>query len=468
MRYLYIFLASFLYNSLTPAFCQPALPSLQFPKSQGFRVTSGAVHVRDTLPRKRFGRAAGELMLAEITPWLFDRYLRNEDYAHISFQTLGYNIKPSSWTWDNDPFVTNQFGHPYHGSLFFNAFRENGYSFWQAAPAAFAGSYLWETVAENQPPAPNDFINTGFGGIMLGEMSYRLANKIVNNNSRGFGRQVSEVVALLINPVNGLNRILEGKWGRPAGDPARRDTSEIVTEFDMGVRKFKVDNRDGSFGWYGHVKLLYGTPFENYKTPFSHMYLNAELGKDDSSFVNLISVYGSLSGWMLHSTETDRHLLLLTANYDFIRNEAFFYSSQNVKLNLFSEFGLPGKTRINTSVGGGLIILAAVPDLYITPNGRDYDYCTGAAFNAGGGIGAGRFFYGINYRGAWLKTINGNPSHYLLHTATSEFRCRIVDGLSVCAEPGYFTLLGRYRDFPGVDKTYPYIRISCKYSWHSR
>lgn len=308
------------------------------------------VHLGDTLMKKKFGRGAWQLMAAETVPWVIDEYLRQVDYTHISFQSLAYNIKPSSWSWDNDQFVTNQFGHPYQGSLFFNSLRTNGYSFWQSAPAAFVGSYLWETVAENQPPAPNDFINTGLGGIILGEMTYRLANKIINNHSTGFRRQVSEVVALLVNPINGLNRIIDGKWGKTMNNTKESDSSKIYAEFDLGLRKFKVDHSDGNFGIYGHVKFLYGTPYEHYKTPFSYMYINAELGKDDSSAVNIVSVYGSLTGWLLKSNEKIKHLALVTMNYDFIRNEAFFYSSQNFKINLFSEFKLTNKIKINTSV----------------------------------------------------------------------------------------------------------------------
>ena len=423
------------------------------------------IHLSDSVLKKRFGRGAWNLMVSEATPLLFDRYIHNEDYARISFQTVASNFKLSSWTFDNDPFVTNQFGHPFHGSLFFNSLRTNGYSFWQSLPATFVGSYLWETVAENQPPAPNDFINTGFGGFVLGEITYRLANKIINNRTTGIRRQISEIAALLINPVNGLNRIIDGKWGRMSGNTMERDSSRIYAEFDVGARRFKINNTDLNLGAYGHMKLLYGTPYENYKTPFSYIYINTEFGSNDSSRANIVSVYGSLTGWLLQSSEKARHLLLLTANYDFILNRAFFYSSQNMKLNLFSEFNLTNKVKINTSVAGGIIVLAAVPDVYITPDGRNYDYCSGAAFSGNFGISlADHFFYTINYKGAWLKTINGNESHYLLHTVTSELRYMILNGLSICAEPGYFTLLGRYKNFPEVNKTYPYLRASVRYS----
>ncbi len=204
---LVLFIASVLLNRT--AYAQGIVFDKKIVAKDSARFLLDSGHVK-----KKFWLGAGELLISETTPWLVDNYIRKVDYTHITWQTVKYNLSPASWTWDNDAFTTNQFGHPYHGSLFYNSLRSNGYSFWQAVPASFAGSYLWETFAENQPPAPNDFINTGFGGITLGEMTYRLANKMVNNRSRGLKRQLSEVIALLINPVNGLTRIIDGRWGR--------------------------------------------------------------------------------------------------------------------------------------------------------------------------------------------------------------------------------------------------------------
>jgi len=184
--------------------------------------TTKASIINTTPVKKNFGKAAWSWALAEVVPWSFDRYVFNADYARISFSTIRHNYNPSSWAWDNDPFQTNQLGHPFHGSIFYNSFRANGYSFWQSAVATAAGSYFWESTAENQAPAPNDFINTTFGGIVLGEMTHRLANKLVNNHRHGFKRQMSEIAATLINPMNGFTRLTNGQWGRVTERTRRR------------------------------------------------------------------------------------------------------------------------------------------------------------------------------------------------------------------------------------------------------
>jgi hypothetical protein len=425
-------------------------------------------YARHLFNRKNFGRAALELGAAEVLPWVWDRYLKNADYAKISFKTVGQHLNPSSWAWDDDNFQTNQFGHPYHGSFFFSTFRTNGYSFWQSAPAAVVGSYIWETAAENQAPAPNDFINTSFGGIVLGEMTYRLSNKIINNRSRGFKRQASEVLALLINPVNGLNRIIDGKWGKVMNNAPYYDSSRVSAEFDLGMRSFKVNSnnplKNGHYGWYGHIKLQYGTPYQDFKRPFTNIAVNAEFGQDDSSKVNVVSAYGSLTGWKIY-TEKIKNLAILSANYDYIRNAAFFYGAQSVKMNLYSEAVLSAKIKVNTSLGAGPVILAAVPDPYLHDNNRNYDYGPGFAVNGSAGIGiSNNIFYNFNYRGGWLETINGNPSHYFLYAYTNELVFRVVKRFLLGAESGNFTLHGDFKNYAEVNRTYPYLRISARYT----
>lgn len=444
----------------------PAAAQIQIYQQQNNQPDLKRVSFRDSSKRtKRFGRASLQLVAVEVLPWTWDKYLKKADYAQISFKTIKHNLNPGSWTFDNDNFQTNQFGHPYHGSNFFSAFRSNGYTFWQSVPAAFAGSYIWETAAEKQYPAPNDFINTSFGGVVLGEMTYRLANKIINNHTRGFKRQASEVLGLLVNPMNGLTRIMDGKWGKVYGNSKEKDSTKIYAEFDLGLRRFGSNSYAGRhFGAYGHIKLLYGIPYENYRVPFTNISINTEFGQDDSSKVNIVSVYGSLAGWRISLTDNARILAVLSANYDYIHNQAFFYSGQSVKMNFLSEYNLLRKFKINASFGAGPVILGAVPDDYLF-KGRNYDYGMGIAINAGGGFNiANRFSYSINYRGGWLETINGNKSHYFLHTVSSELSYMVINNFSLSAGPGYFTLHGYYKDYDNVNKNYPYVRVSARYS----
>ncbi|MGN6179318.1 MAG: DUF3943 domain-containing protein [Mucilaginibacter sp.] len=424
----------------------------------------------DTLPQKlqkHFGRSALEFGLAETLPWLLDNYGSGASWANISFKSIGHNIKPSSWAWDNDQFQTNQIGHPFHGSIFYNAFRSNGYNFWQSAPATLVGSYIWETFCETQAPSVNDLINTSFGGIMLGEVSHRMASKLIHNRSHGLKRQVSEAFASFINPSNGLTRLLDGQWGKPDISPAEIDTTPLKGELDMGMRKFNVNNkdvfRDGHFGPYGRLSLMYGVPEDGMKAPFSHISLVIEAGKDDSSRLNIVSLYGSLAGWKIYMRNNTIYTEL-SANYDYINNEAFYYSAEGVRMNFYAHFNLPEKSRIDAAAGAGALFLAAIPDHY-TWDSRNYDYGPGASYYGSCKFTlAGLFFYNAAYRGGWMTTINGNKSYYLLHVFTNDVGINLTHAITLTAQQGYFNLHGTYRAFPPVNKTYPYLRVAIRYS----
>ncbi|MEI8097856.1 MAG: DUF3943 domain-containing protein [Sediminibacterium sp.] len=417
-----------------------------------------------TFLKKNFKAATTQLLLGEIVPWTFDKYVAKMQYASISMESTNYNLNLNSWTWDDDDFGTNQFGHPYHGSAFYSAFRVNGYSFWQSAPAAFAGSYIWETFAENQAPSINDFINTGFGGVILGEMSFRLSKMIVNNHTRGFKRQASEVLAFLINPMNGFKRIVDHKWGKVGNNSAQFDSSKIYAEFDIGLRQFNANKTGTAMVYYGHVKLLYGNPFENYRKPFSNISINMELSNDDSSKLNTLNVYGTLTGWFIGKSTKNTHLLILSTNYDFLQNQAFLYSAESIKLNLFSNIQVVKKIKMNSIIGLGAIFLAAVPDAYGYQN-RNYAFGCGLATNASIGLQLfNKISVNANYKGSLIKTLNGNPAHYFLHIITAEAQYKLLNHIGICFEPGYFKLYGHYKYLPDVNETYPYFRFSVRYA----
>ncbi|NCD72353.1 DUF3943 domain-containing protein [Mucilaginibacter agri] len=422
-----------------------------------------------TLPpvKKRFWRASGELMLAQIIPWSYNYFIRDADFAHISFKSIGHNLKPSSWEWDDNNFTTNQIGHPYQGSLYYSAFRSNGYSFWQAAPAAFAGSFMWEVAGETHNPAPNDFINTSLGGIALGEMSYRVANRIINERQHGFKRQMSEVFGFLINPMNGFNRIIDGKWGRVSTAPETDlDTANLVAEIDLGARQISEKNQDlferGRIGWYARARVLYGDPYRESKTPFNNFDVTVELGKDDTARLNTVRVNGLLSSWEIKSNMKVEHLLSLTMNYDFYHNQAFEYGAQSVNLTVYSEYDTNEKLKFFTRAGAGVVILAAVPDAYLYyGEGRNYDYGSGVSIIANGGVSINNRWTGrLAYQGGWFETLNGSHSSYFLHAFAGEARYRIFNRVSAGAEGGAFILHGYYRDYDDINKKYPFIRLS--------
>ncbi|WCT14951.1 DUF3943 domain-containing protein [Mucilaginibacter jinjuensis] len=421
--------------------------------------------------KKHFWRASGEWTLAQIIPWSYNYYVRDAEFAHITFASIGHNLKPSSWEWDDNNFTTNQIAHPYHGNLYFNAFRSNGYSFWQSASATVAGSLMWEIAGETHPPAPNDLINTSVGGIILGEMTYRISNRIINKRQRGAKRQASEIAAFLIDPMNGLNRLLDGKWGKVSTIPGTDlDTVSTIGEIDLGARQ--INERSGNLftkgktGWYARLRLFYGDPYTASKKPFNNFDIKVELGADDTAKLNNVSVNGLLSSWEIKSNNREDQIMSLTANYDFYHNAAFEYGAQSVTFSLYSRYFNENKdVKFNTRFGAGAVILAAVPDAYLHyGEGCDYDYGPGFSLLGQAGVTIhNRFAILGNYRGGWFATLNGNESTHFLHELAGEARYRIVKQLSFGAEGGYLLLHGYYKNYPDTNNKYPYVRISLGY-----
>lgn len=419
--------------------------------------------------KKYFWRGAGTLMLTEAIPLVYDRYVANKDYARISFKTIGDHFKFSAWQWDDDGFTENQFGHPYHGNLFFNTFRNNGYGYWESVPAAFLGSYMWETIAENQNPAPNDLINTTMGGMTLGEMTYRIAHKILNPHKRGLQRTSREIFATLINPVMGFTRATNGKWGKVSDDPNYEDPASLFATVDVGLRRFNNKTSDvfgkGKNAVFGRVSLLYVDSTASLTTPFREFFVRAELGNDDSAKINNISVYGSLSAWDIGGTENSIQRVVLTVNYDLYHNSAFYYGAQGFNAVWQTHYYLL-KSDITGMVGVGPVILAAIPNQYLHFGAnRRYDYASGGGAVANLSYGYNkRFFADFVYRGSVVKTISGlNGSHYFLNNYSVSAGYRFWENISVNLEYSGLTLKNYYRDYPDDTKRYPMGRIYVRY-----
>ena len=158
---------------------------------------------------KRPWQALAEVTGINVGVQLFDRWALNSDFAQTTLNSLKHNFT-DGMVWDNDFFITNMFAHPYHGNLYFNAARTNGLTFWESAPFSLLGSAMWEFLGETEPPAINDIIATTCGGIAIGEMTHRLSLTILDDRERGFNRFLREAVATIVNPIQGLHRIISG------------------------------------------------------------------------------------------------------------------------------------------------------------------------------------------------------------------------------------------------------------------
>lgn len=250
----YLLIATFLLSAL------PFLHAQQFPEMGSRNYTSDSTR---TVPRHLW-RATAEVFGTNLFVWGVNRYIVNEDFARIDGQTIKNNFKTGP-VWDTDKFSTNLFAHPYHGSLYFNAARSNGYNFWQSIPFTTGGSLMWEFFLENEPPSINDMISTTAGGGALGEITYRLSDLFLDDRSSGKERIGREILAGILSPVRALNRVITGDaWKyRPSKGRAFNYVPVNFT-INVGPRFLaeQEDSKKGDISMAVIFRLNYGNPYE--------------------------------------------------------------------------------------------------------------------------------------------------------------------------------------------------------------
>ena len=251
--------------------------------------------------KKRPWQALAEVTAINVGVQLFDRYALNSDFAQTTLRTLKRNFT-DGMVWDNDFFITNMFAHPYHGNLYFNAARTNGLSFWESAPYALAGSAMWEFLGETEPPAINDIIATSCGGMAIGEMTHRLSLTLLDDRTHGFPRFLREAAAAIVNPIQGLHRIISGDAWRLRRDHYRyHDYGETPVDASVSVGwRYLADDGAlfrGIHAPYVNLTLTYGTSVDGdkHKTPYDFFDIEANSAFGGGQpMVNTLNIVGRL------------------------------------------------------------------------------------------------------------------------------------------------------------------------------
>lgn len=231
----------------------------------------------------------------------WNRWVGEAPWADISGDSIARNAR-SSWVLDDDQFWINQFGHPYQGMWSMTAARSAGLGFWGSAPYTFASSLVWEIVGETEPPSINDQITTPVGGIVLGEVLFRLAGLL-----RGDGRSPwRDLGASLLAPMDGINRGLLGDRGDEADEPRAWTLSAGPV-----TARLAWDAEGPPPGWetspevaFRMVHGLAWHPAFRFERPFDHFELEAAYAGRSNPDATLIlrgllagASYGDPAGW---------------------------------------------------------------------------------------------------------------------------------------------------------------------------
>ncbi|MGE5812577.1 MAG: DUF3943 domain-containing protein, partial [Ignavibacteria bacterium] len=325
---------------------------------------------------KHFWIGAGEIAILEFIPWALAKWIRTwedpaKNWANVSKDSWWQNIS-KGFEYDGDNFQTNNFAHPYHGALFFNAGRTNGYNFWESSIWSLTGSAIWEYFGETYRPAFNDWIYTGIGGVNLGEILFRLSSMVTDNTASGSERVWSEIFGTLLNPVRGFNRAISGEMGRNFENPSWSRPEEFLISFDAGTRTLDKDGdekyTDKEVEGLFTFSLNYGNRLKA-KEPFDFFGFNFAIASGLPHFTTLNSS-GYLFGYDL---EKDKHHfdVNLDFNYDNLIKEnisetdtvygGFLFGATQVYPHILSRFPIGTSTNLVTQVGINGILMGATP-----------------------------------------------------------------------------------------------------------
>lgn len=143
----------------------------------------------------------------------YDYFVYNREYARITKNVIKDHFR-HGFVWDNDSFSGNQFSHPYHGAMCYNAARENGLSYGVSLIYPVIGSAAWEMLCETNAPAINDLLSTGIGGAAVGEVLHRTSDIFFDDSKTGVDRVVREIIGTALNPVRAAQRLFTGEMWR--------------------------------------------------------------------------------------------------------------------------------------------------------------------------------------------------------------------------------------------------------------
>jgi hypothetical protein len=364
-------------------------------------------------PPRRFWIATAEVAALELIPWAFDRYVTDLEWARISTDTVKENFE-TGFEYDHDDFPVNQFGHPYHGSTFFNAARSNGYGYWGSGVFTLAGSLAWECCMENTPPSTNDLVNTTLGGMTRGEVAHRLSAMILDNTASGGERFWRELGAALVNPVGAFNRLVRGDMNRHFDNPEERFPQGFSAAADVGYRQVTADDFSASQASLS-LSARYGDPFAgDFVKPFDTFWAEMDLNTPGGTTLTRLEERGLLKGWDWSAGgSTSRHIFGFTQEYSYINNEAEVFGAQMFAAGLYSRFGSGDRVFASTELSAIVIPLAGIKTIdFVDPEAeRTYDYAPGGGLRVGAKL--------LNARGLELASLG-----------YSQIRAYTVDGVS--------------------------------------
>ena len=465
-------------------------------KSREFRLHSqddmtGGDESRFALaPKRNFWRTAAMITGLNVFVNRWDTWVLNEEFSRITLHSIGHNFE-HAFVWDNDNFNTNLFAHPYHGNLYFNSARSNGYNFWQSYPFALGGSLMWEFFGEITPPAINDLMATSIGGTCIGEITFRISDLFFDDSEIGFSRFLRELGGTLLSPMKGLKRILTGEaWRHKADHNLYHDYSRIPVHYSISVgSRYLADDRAlfrGEHNPYLELAMEYGDPYDNEENkPFDYFRSSVTMGfSSNQPFINRLNLMGRLWGTSIADTKKFEADFGLFQHFNFYNSEAVKDGSDLIPYRISEAASVgPGlmyrfphlQERMNLEQRiflSGILLGGSLSD-YLFIQERDYNMGSGFSAKIQTNMDIKKvgymnidanYFHIFTWKGynreEWIgkegfeldyTNAQGDPGNTRMMAFNANFGLYLSQHLSLDLRGSFFWRHAHYRDFDDVD-----------------
>ena len=399
-------------------------------------------------------KPVGNLLALNLVYWAGSRYILNNDYSYIGPQTIANNFA-QGFVWDFDEFGVNQFGHPYQGAGYQTGARAVGFGFWGAIAYTVLGSLQWELFMENTPASYNDLVTTSVGGVVLGEVLFRLSSAFLDPSSSGFERVAREGGSLVISPIYEIARLVSGDAAR-LGE--MEGTQPVSIKFGLGFNDFNSSDVRGSIRNVGlDVGLIYGDFVDDGRpfAPFDWFTLRGGVNYRPSDFQAAdFDISGLLARWGFGCGSGNDCVWGPAMHYDYHQTPAFEVGTSSAGILALGRFDLGL---------GGLKLYAGLDLEVIALGGFDSPYvesATGRAYNMGSG-GFGRAALVLDRPGwfqlrgyssrYYVRTVKGVTSHEWAGISGAKLEVPIHWGLGISVGLVLYDRLGVSEEYPRVE-----------------
>jgi len=407
--------------------------------------------------------ALGEVTAVNVLVWSVDRYVLDREWARISLKSWEQNLR-SGFVWDDDEFGTNQFAHPYHGSHYYNAARDNGFGYLGSSLFTLVGSLQWELFSETQKPSINDLANTTLGGIALGEVLYRLSSEVLDDDATGLSRVGHELLGAVISPARGFNRLVHGRSWRVSPSPQEESPSRGLTIVgQLGYLKLANGEAltEGTDQLFAQLVLRDGDPvYEKLRRPFDAYSVEAQFTTKEHRLVSHAQIRGVLASTPLVSTERARLVLGALQHFDYTNVQAYEVGGQSFSGSLLYARRLSEEDSLRAALHLKGVVLGGISSEHAARMGRSYDYGPGLDFQM-----EARYLHqgweiataeaGI----AWIDTLNGSDGQHLVIAGKVQVDFPVYRSVGVGMSGMLFQRSSLFRGFEDTTQHVSQLRV---------